>query len=206
MRKVRTAVLAGLATVAAAGAAVAGTNDTHFLNVAMPDGSVARIAYKGDVAPKVIVAPAPQAIMPVAMLDPFDMGPFAMFDRIATQMDAQVDAMMRQAAELQAAPTAADGKVDLAAFGNMPAGTVRYSFVSSSSGNGTCSRSMQVTSLGAGQAPKVVSKSAGDCIGNTPAPIPVVEQRAQSTPGVTKASLTHAPAAAAKPAVAMPTI
>jgi hypothetical protein len=205
MRKVRTAVLAGLATIAAAGAAVAATEDTHFLNVAMPDGSVARIEYKGDVAPKVIVAPTARTVLPVAMLDPFEMAPFAMFDRIAAAMDAQADQMIRQAAALQAAPAGADGKVDLAAFGDLPAGTVHYSFVSSSSGNRTCSRSVQVTSLGAGQAPKVVSNSAGDCIGKTRAPIPAVEQRALPTPGVTQASLTPAPASA-KPAAAMPTI
>ena len=206
MRTVRAAVLAGLATIAAAGAAVAANNDTHFLNVAMPDGSIARIAYKGDVAPKVVVAPAPPAILPIAIVDPFEMAPFAMFDRIATQMDAQVDLMMRQAAALQAAPTGADGKVDLAAFGNLPAGTVHYAFVSStSSGNGTCSRSVQVTSLGAGQAPKVVSNSAGDCIGQTKAPIPAVQPRALPMPGVTQASLTPAPAPA-KPVAALPTI
>jgi hypothetical protein len=206
MRKVRSAVLAGAAALIAASAAVAAGGDTRFMNVAMPDGSVARIEYKGDVAPTVVVAPAHRATMPVALLDPFDSSPFAMFDRIAAQMDAQADMMMRQVAALQAQPVAPGGKIDLAALGDLPAGTVRYSFVSSSTGDGgTCSRSVQVTSLGSGQAPKVVSNSTGDCIGGTRAPVPAVEQSSTPAPRVTQASLTPAPAAP-KPAAALPTI
>lgn len=71
--------------------------------------------------------------------------------------------MLRQVAALQAQPLHPDGQFDLAAMGNLPAGTIRYSFVSTSSANGTCSRSVQVTSLGAGQPPKVVSNASGNC-------------------------------------------
>ena len=52
-----------------------------------------------------------------------------------------------------------------AALAKLPAGTVQYSFVSSSSGNGNCSRSVQLTSFGPDQPPKVVSQSSGDCAG-----------------------------------------
>ena len=57
MRKIRTAVFAGIAALTAAGTAVAATADTRVVNVGLPDGSVARIEYHGDVAPKVALAP-----------------------------------------------------------------------------------------------------------------------------------------------------
>jgi hypothetical protein len=58
----------------------------------------------------------------------------------------------------------ADGeKIDLTALRSLRPGTVSYSFVSTTNGGSTCSRSVQVTSLGSGQQPKVVSNSSGDC-------------------------------------------
>src|SRR3546814_14407058 len=63
---------------------------------------------------------------------------------------------------------------DRAAFGTLPAGTVSYRFVSTSTGNGTCSRSIQVTSLGADQQPKVVSSSSGDCGAPSRGPVEAV--------------------------------
>jgi len=73
--------------------------------------------------------------------------------------------MLRQASALAAQPIGPDGKIDQAALAKLPAGTVQYSFVSTSSGNGTCSRSVQMTSFGPNQQPKVVSQSSGDCAG-----------------------------------------
>lgn len=166
MRKIRTAVFASIAALAAVGTAVAASHDSHVMKVDLPDGSIARIEYKGDVAPKVTVAPALNFV-PVHWFDPFA-APFTLFDRIAADMDRQTDMMMRQVRSLQLRPST-DGKVDLAAFGALPAGTVSYSFVSTGTGKGTCSRSLQVTSFGPGQPPKVVSNSSGECR-DTPAP------------------------------------
>ena len=42
MRKIRTAVFAGIAALTAAGTAVAATADTRVVNVGLPDGSVER--------------------------------------------------------------------------------------------------------------------------------------------------------------------
>jgi len=162
MPKIRTAVFAGIAALAAAGTAVAASHDTHVMKLGLPDGSVARIEYKGDVAPKVTVAPALNFV-PVHWFDPFAAAPFTLFDRIAADMDRQTDMMMQQVRSLQLQPNARDGKLDLAAFGALPAGTVSYSFVSTGTGTGMCSRSVQVTSFGPGQQPKVVSNSSGDC-------------------------------------------
>jgi hypothetical protein len=162
MRKLRTAVLAGCAAVVAVGTAVAASHDTHALRIAMPDGSIARIEYQGDVAPRVTLAPA----TPVALFEPFDSAPFAAFDRVAAQIDRDMDAMIRQTATLSAAPSLTpDGTLDMAAFGKLPAGTMHYSFVSTSTGNGTCNRTVQMTSYGVNQQPKVVQTSSGDCKG-----------------------------------------
>ena len=62
------------------------------------------------------------------------------------------------------------GQINLARFGALPAGTMSSSFSSTSTDSGTCSRSVQVTSLGSGQQPKVVSKTSGDCDGAARAP------------------------------------
>lgn len=162
MRKIRTAVVAGIAGLAIVGTAVAASHDNHVMKLDLPDGSIARIVYKGDVAPKVTVAPALNFV-PVHWIDPFAAAPFTMIDRIAADMDRQTDMMMQQVRSLQLQPKAGDGKIDLAAFRALPAGTVSYSFVSTGSGQGTCSRSVQVTSYGPGQQPKVVSKISSTC-------------------------------------------
>jgi hypothetical protein len=165
MRGFRTAVLAGIAGLAVAGTAFAAASDTHILKVAMPDGSVARIAYRGDIPPRVVVAPA-QVMMPVSWFaapGPSPFAPFASFDRVMAEMDRQAATMMRQVAAMQAAPAMADGGTGVATLASVPAETVRYSMVSTSSGSGMCSRSVRITAMGAGEKPKVVSTSSGDC-------------------------------------------
>jgi hypothetical protein len=72
--------------------------------------------------------------------------------------------MLRQAAMMASQPAAPDGKIDYAAFGKLPTGTVHYSFVSMSSSNGgTCTRSTQITSQGPNLQPKMISQTSGDC-------------------------------------------
>jgi hypothetical protein len=159
MRNIRTAVLAGVAALAAAGTAVAANNDMHVMTVGLPDGAVARIHYRGDVAPVVRIEPS---AIPVRFADPFDAAPFAMFDRIFADLDRQAASMMREAQALQRAP-AGDPGLDLAAFGNMPAGTISYRFVSTSDGNRVCTQSWRLTSQGPDQQPRLVSASSGDC-------------------------------------------
>ncbi len=197
MRTPTKLLLAAAGALTIAGVAIA-ADRTHVMNVAMPDGSIAQVRYVGDVAPKVIVAPA-ASLMPVALIDD---APFAMFDRIAAQMDAHMDAMMRQASAMAAAAPAAGGQVSEAALKPLPAGTVSYSFTSFSSGNGaSCSQSVQVTSLGANQAPKVERQSAGDCTAmNSRAPTPAVARPAESNaPALTPVSLEKPRTAAKAP-------
>jgi len=198
MRKLRTAVLAGIATLGVAGTAMAASNDTHVMAVGLPDGSVARIEYQGAVAPKVRIDPSAPALrtVPVRLADPFDAAPFAMFDQIMADMDRQAAAMA--AAALQPVPADRASRPDLAAFGNLPAGTISYRVVSTSDGNRVCSRSWQVTSQGPQQQPKLISTSSGDCAGD-----------GNSSAGTASAAAKTVAAsndAAAKPHDATPTI
>jgi len=181
MRTLTKLLLAGAGIVAAAGAAVAASDRAHIMNVALPDGTIAQVHYVGNVAPKIMVAPAVEAL-PVAVMD---VDPFAMLDRISWEMDRRMDAMMRQASALSA-----NGKLSEATLRALPPGA-SYSFTSFSSGNGgSCRQSVQVTSLGENRAPEVIRQSAGDCSPmNSRTATPAVQPVKPTTPVVTPASL-----------------
>lgn len=158
----RVALFAGAATlavIAGAGLAQARSAATHTMMVALPDGQVAEIRYTGDVPPQVSLGAAPWLRTALAPLsDPFGAGsPFAELERISAEMD------RRAAALLQASDALSAGRLSPAAFGQLPPGTQGYTFISTASGNGVCSRSVEITSLGNGSAPKVVTHSSGDC-------------------------------------------
>jgi hypothetical protein len=166
MKKLPAIALAGVAA-ALAGTAIAASPRSHVMNVPLPDGSVARVEYVGDVAPKVTIAPAPfeSAWLSGAMPS------FAGFDRIIEQMDRQSREMMRQVQQIQAHPGVPG--LNVAGFGSLPAGADSVSVVSVSNGHGTCTRTTQVVSQGAGKPPKVTSNVSGDCQSSAaPAPAP----------------------------------
>jgi hypothetical protein len=154
MRKALAMVLAGLGAVALTGAAAAASRDTHVMNVPLPDGSTARVEYVGNVAPKITVAPAPMASI---------FAPFGMFDRSAFDIQRQIDAMMRQMNDIAVRPVTGVPGLNVAAYGNAPAGTQSVTIVTTSDGTQTCTRRTEVTSEGAGKAPKVLSSLSGDC-------------------------------------------
>jgi hypothetical protein len=142
--------------------------------VALPDGSVAKIEYAGEVAPKVTVEPAEAPVL-VAV------DPFAQFGRIAAMVDARRDAMLRQMAALQqAAAQAQSGEPgQLTVVGNLPAG-IHYTMVSSTTDANGCTRSVQYSSDGGSDAPKVTRASAGSC-----------DSAVENHPGPTAASQTE---------------
>jgi len=162
MRTLSKLGLAAVCAVGLAGTAAATARNMHVINVALPDGSVARVEYVGDVAPKVMVAPASPVAWsgfaaPVAL-------PLAGFDDMFARMDREMAATMRQIDQLSRQPLSASAQgVNLAAYGNVPAGTSSYSVVTVSENGRQCSRSTQVVGQGAGKAPKVFSKVSGDC-------------------------------------------
>ena len=198
MRITSKAVLAVASTFALAGAAVAAgaAEKVHNLMIALPDGSVQHIRYTGDVAPQVVFQQASREAAPAGLFDDVD-APFAALDRMVAELNRQSDAMLRQAAMLSAQAARGSATVSPAVVANMPAGSVSYSFFSSSSGNGSCSQSLQVTSFGVGQKPKVVSQSSGDCTKVMPKVVPTAEVKPSSTlPGLVPAKLDNAPAPA----------
>src|SRR3546814_11283388 len=78
MRKLlRTAVLAGAAAIATAGTAIAAANHNRVMTIDLPAGSLARIAYQGDVAPTVTLEPA-RGFAPVRFVDPPTPAPSAL--------------------------------------------------------------------------------------------------------------------------------
>lgn len=143
-------LLGALGLAAVAGIAAAAARDVRVLNVVLPDGSVEHIRYIGNVAPRVLIAPGGAAAMPAGFLGADD--PFAAMERTMAAMEAQTDAMLRQAALLSSRQDA-----------GVP-GTTSYSYTSFTSGGAAgCMQSVQVTSFAPGQAPKVVRRSSGDC-------------------------------------------
>ncbi|HEY6578297.1 MAG TPA: hypothetical protein VIY09_03165 [Rhizomicrobium sp.] len=171
MRTIRTAFLTGAVSVLVGGAfsmAAAGGQDTHTMALRLPGGAVEQIRYSGDVPPQIIVTPDATRLefgWPVAYFDP---APFAAFDRISTEMDRQMSAMLRNANALAAESLSNPQALTEIEAGALPAGSEHYSIVSTSGGNVLCARSVEIASRGPGQKPKVVSKTYGNC-GNSAA-------------------------------------
>jgi hypothetical protein len=166
----RRALLVATACCALAGIsapAMAKSPAFHTMTVQLPSGEVAQIRYTGDVPPAVVIAPGPMVadtFLPVPPMVGPD-SPFAMMDRISTQMEQQAASLLRQVESLAAAPMPAPG--------SLPAGSTGYSFVSTMTGNGACMESTQITYSG-NSAPKVVSYRSGNCGAGAGATTPTV--------------------------------
>ena len=77
--------------------------------------------------------------------------------------------MFQQAQALANAPAGQPGEAaGAAAMRALPPGSENYSFISTMSGSGVCSQSVEITSQGNGAAPKIVRHSSGDCGDATP--------------------------------------
>ena len=178
MRFTRATILAGGAALLLAGTAAVAADKLHHMQVALPDGSVAQIDYAGNVAPKVVVEPAD-----AASLVAFD--PFAGFDRIAAQMEAQQQAMMQQIAAMQqAAAQAAHAAPGQTLVADVPAG-VHYSYYSSTTDANGCTRTVQYSSDGSRAQPKVTEASSGNCDSIKPSgPVPAAAKPAPADEGI----------------------
>ena len=171
MRILPTALLAGVAAIAIgfSGVAFAQDTQTHVMAVQLPDGGVAQIRYTGDVSPRVSFSEAPVPAEVPALFGPGS--PFAALDRISAEMDREMSAMFGQAAALSAA--AQSGRLATTALRGLPPGSTGFSFVSTMSGNGVCSQSLQITSTGNGP-PHIVRHSSGNCGTAGPGTLPTV--------------------------------
>lgn len=166
MRRLPAFAFAGVAAAALAGTAIAAAPKSHVMSVPLPDGSVAKVEYVGDIAPKVTIAPRPLADAAAPWAMPFPS--FAGFDRIIEQMNRETAAMMRQAQQAAHRPGVAAPYI--ASYGNLPAGGTSTTVVSVSNGGGTCTRTTEVVSQGPGKPPKVTSNVTGQC-GAAPAAV-----------------------------------
>jgi len=160
MRKLAQFALAGAAVAALAGTALAASKNAHVMDVALPDGAVAHIQYYGDVAPKVTIATRAEAGTP-GLWAPMAFPRFEDLDRAIARMNQETEAMMRQAQTMAVQPGAPG--MNVASYGNMPAGANSVSVVSYSDGDRTCTRTTETTSEGPGKPPKVTTKVSGDC-------------------------------------------
>jgi hypothetical protein len=179
MRLTRKAAIAGLAPLVLAGAAWAAEKpakpEVSIMEVVLPGGGVARIAYSGDVAPRILVGSPRAAALPAGALP----ARFAEMDRIMAEMNRRAALMMRQM-ELRMAAMARAGAaglepdargmrwVSLPGFGTaagvaLPPGAVSYSSVTRVVGGRSCTETVQVTHTSADAAPQVVRRTSGDC-------------------------------------------
>jgi hypothetical protein len=159
MRKLPAVALAGVAAAALAGTAIAASSKTHAMNVPLPDGSVARIQYVGDVAPKVTVESGQLAGIDRAWA-PLALPSFAGLDQMMARFNQQMQEMGRQ-------PLGEPG-MNVAAYGNLPGGATSTSVVSYSNGTSTCTRTTEMVSQGHGKPPKVTTNVSGNCSGIAP--------------------------------------
>jgi hypothetical protein len=163
MRNLRT-VLLGVATIGVIGAVAfaADAPKTHVLTIQLPGGGVEQIRYTGDVAPKVIVQQGPAPTIAWAAPSGAE-SPLAMLDRMRAEMDREMAEMRRHPMATPAWPRIGGGQLQQVTAGAMPPGAQSYSMVTTVSGGHACTESVQVTSQGPGQPPKVVRQSSGDC-------------------------------------------
>ena len=158
MRKLHLSLIAAAAALTA-GVALAAER-AHVLNVSLPDGSIAQIEYHGDVAPRVVLAPA---AIPVA--DHTFADPFAEMDHVFAAMAAQHEAMLREVAAMQ--QNLATSPVVQTA-GKAPNGMAWHMVSTTTSANG-CTQTVEWSATGA--QPQVTKASSGNCEAAThPAP------------------------------------
>jgi len=166
MRSLRKAVLAGAAAitlVSVAGLVVAEIKNTHVLDVRLPDGSLAHVRYVDETPPTVSFAPAqPTLSILRSASDPFGPSPpFASLEQISRAMDRQAEAMLREASARPGPLTGPD--LVQVEIGRPPPGVQGFSMVSTMSGKGVCTRSIEYRSLGYGKPPQVVARASEAC-------------------------------------------
>ena len=192
MRNIRVAFLAGAAAVllGSSGIALAQTANRHTMTVQLPGGGVAEIQYTGNVPPRVTVSSGPAAfaeMLPASSLLGMS-SPFAMLDRIAAEMDREAAALFRYAGKIAAQPWPGTSGLTLTNLQNLPPGTRGFSYVSTVTGNGVCTRSTEITATGNGP-PRVVTHSSGNCGPEASPP----GSAGENAPGVVGVPPTSAP-------------
>jgi hypothetical protein len=189
MKPLRPAALAGAALVILGAGALAATaiSHSHTETDRLPDGSVVKIWYAGNATPAVRYGAAPVAdLTPIDQ--PFFLDPtFERLDRIAAIMDRQA-ATMLQAEPLQPLPAAARRGPSADKPGEAPVGVRTFSVVSTLTGSGVCTHSVEYESMGDGKPPKVIEHTSSGCPRQAAPAHASGAVRAQVPPGVVQAS------------------
>lgn len=183
MRLLPTVALAGVASLALAGSAYAACH--HVMKVDLPGGGVAQIEYEGNVPPKVKLVSADDpafAARRVGFFNPF-YDPFARMDAIFAAMERQHARMMREIAAMEAAAArgelAPGAPLTFVSTGAPQGGS--FTFVSTTtSGNGTCGRTVQITQR-PGESPRRVERTFGDCSAAQPSVAPAAAPSPRNT-------------------------
>ena len=154
-------IVGGVAVIlaASAGLALAAMPAMHTLTVKMPDGGTADIQYAGDVAPKVSFKDSPAANPFPAGAAFLDDPAFADMQRLSAAMDKQMNDAMSQ----MTAPGAMMKTGGMDADGNLPAGVTWSSLSNQPHGGTFCARSVEMTQGPGDKAPKIVTKTEGQC-------------------------------------------
>lgn len=152
------AAIAGFAVLAPA---VARELNSHQMTVPVPGGGVATIEYSGNVAPKVRFLPiaGPRLADPFAWPAALDMPSFAALDRMAADMDRQMNVMLHRAEMLSRMPQ--DDSLRSAVMQGLPPGTTSFSMIETSTGNGVCTQVTRITQGAQDAKPQVVSQTSG---------------------------------------------
>ncbi|GAC1043547.1 hypothetical protein [Rhizobium sp. No.120] len=167
MQTLRNTLLIGAGLIAAsglAGQAFAQQKQSiqmHQMTVRLPDGSLEMIRYSGNRPPVVTFPGDPDAAF-ITAFDPFgDASSFAEMERISAAMDRETAAMLDNIRLSARSPDVSDNlmKVDLS---GLPMGAKGYTMISTTSGKGTCTQTMEYFSSGRGK-PQVKTTSSGNC-------------------------------------------
>lgn len=167
MRIIPTMLLAALGSVALAAAATA--QSSHTMTVRLPDGALEQIQYTGDTPPQVAIVPTPTAFgfgpTPIWTIAP--PAPLANIQQIVANADREAGAMWQQAQALTSSSFAGlNGplSIDVA---NAPPGTQVYKFSSAETGQGVCTQTTEITTVGPNGQPHIVSRRSGNCGGSS---------------------------------------
>lgn len=155
-------MIAGAAALAFAGLAPATAAGSppgrHELTIQLPGGGTERIEYTGE-APRVVFAPAPFGWTWTAPVELWAPPSFASLERMSADIGRQMDALFKDQQTL----LSSGSMLDEAKLANIPPGTISTTWISTSSGNGFCTRETRVTKTSAEAKPEVVSRQSGEC-------------------------------------------
>jgi hypothetical protein len=164
MKTIQTSLLACAAMIAFAGVAQAQCPGTHVLTIPLPGGGTEQIRYSGCVAPKVFLGTNPALVEPPLLSSAYGPeSPFAILDRISEEMNQRAASLLQQAEAMTKKFPADPERLIQADFGGFPPNGHSYAFVSTMSASGVCGHSVEITSTGNGEPPRVVSRSFGQC-------------------------------------------